>query len=184
MKINNILENELLKTIEYYYPQDIVETSDLVYINSEETKRRNKAYFENKDILTWENFVNDNVDLDSYSGMDYSFYKEYNFCYRFTISYFNQICYLFSSALTPAYCFVNFLKNGNQYTWNTLNEFNSPLNKSYQKHFPLRFFIPESILKQRVKNFYVQPYSTLGEGRIYDYIFAKYNQPYEVFENV
>ena len=45
MKINNILENELLKTIEYYYPQDIVETSDLVYINSEETKRRNKAYF-------------------------------------------------------------------------------------------------------------------------------------------
>ena len=184
MKINNILENELLKTIEYYYPQDIVETSDLVYINSEETKRRNKAYFENKDILTWENFVKENVDLNIYSGMDYSFTRDYNFCYRFTISYFNQICYLFSSALTPAYCFVNFLKNGNQYTWNTLNEFNSPLIKSYQKHFPLSVLIPESILKQRVKNFYVQPYSTLGEARIYDYIFAKYNQPFEVFENV
>lgn len=177
------LKTSILKTIKEYYPENIVETEDLRYIESEETINRNKIYLLDAQINIWNDFVNNAIPSEIYEGGDKSGYRGYNFCYRYILASHGKFCMLYSSALYPGYCFINFYRNSKVVEYNLENDFNSSFLAIYKSKFPNNVLIPVGILTYKPEKYMVQPFMELGQAMVFDYIFTNYREYYESFND-
>jgi hypothetical protein len=177
------LKTSILNTVKEYYPENIVETDDLRYIDSEETINRNKIYLLDAQIKIWNDFVSNAIPSEVYYGADKSGYRGYNFCYRYILGSHEKFCMLYSSVLFNGYCFVNFYKNSKVVEYNLENDFNSSFLSIYKSKFPNHVLIPIDILTFKPKSYMVQPFMELGQAMVFDYIFTNYREYYESFND-
>jgi hypothetical protein len=183
MEKDDDLKSNILKTIKEYYPENIIETEDLRYIESEETVNRNKIYLLDEQINVWNDFVSNAIPSEVYGGGDESGYRGYNFCYTYLLASHGKFCMLYSSVLYPGYCCINFYKNSKVVEYNLENDFNSSFLAIYKSKFPNHVLIPEDILTFKPKNYMVQPFMELGKAMIFDYIFKNHSEYYESFND-